>query len=193
MRKIKVNISLIGFVMVILISVLVGALILSSFLLVGSLKVSDKDYIGAVVGSIGNIIGGVIGGIVAYIVAAYQVNKTHELERSKGESNSYATLRLVKVELESNIRILEGIKDQYFSGKKDSLKYVSLDNWEKCSILIGKEVNDDTIRSVSSIYNKFRVIKSHSGTLDQQTYDQLLRDADNTIKEIEKELQKLSK
>lgn len=188
--KIKMQLNLLTIIIIVLLSIIVGVLLSISGLLVSSIQKAEKDYVGAIVGSLGNIIGGIIGGIVAYIVAAFQVQKTYELEKNKGLTNNYGILRLIKIELLSNFNILKTFKNDYLLESNDHLqKYLSLDTWIQCSTQIGHEVSDKTLTKLSSIYKKFKLIKEEK--IEGDLLERNIEDVEKTIELINEELKRL--
>ncbi|KWX79547.1 hypothetical protein AMQ84_06425 [Paenibacillus riograndensis] len=175
MKK-NIEITMRAIILIIIVSLIVGALIVLSVYMIANIKTSGKDYLSAIVGGVGGVIGSFIGAIVAYIVAAYQVQKTFELDKRKGQSGNYAVLRLVKVEIDTNHRLLSSSKSQYFAGRRDLLVgLLGRENWEKCSTLIGQEVEDTVVSQLSSVYRKMRLLESETG-MPEQTYDRLVSD-----------------
>ncbi|TQS00036.1 hypothetical protein [Paenibacillus ottowii] len=188
MKK-NLSVSLRALIITSLISLATGSLIVLSVFLIGSIRISGGDYIGAVVGGIGSIVGSFIGAVVAYIVAAYQVHKTFELDRLKGQSGNYAVIRLIKVEVDKNFRLLENSRDHYYLGKKDFIKYLSDSNWNKCSTLIGQEIKDEVIHTLSSVYSKILLLKNNDITLEGPLYDKLTTQLNECSQKLDSQLE----
>jgi len=190
--KTKLNISISVLLILLAASLILGVLISISGLLVTSIKAANKEYVGAIVGSLGNVIGGVIGVIGAVLIGTYQIKKTFELESTKGAASNSAVLRLLKTELDSNRKILTTFKQDYLSGKQGLyLDSVSLENWNRCSLYIGMEVNESTLQSINSVYNKLRLVKS-GAKFDEASFDKVLSDLTNALANISEDLKKLS-
>lgn len=190
--KTRIEVTFQFLLVLILLSLLLGSIITLSCLLTASIKAAEKDYISAIVGSLGNIIGGIIGAIVAYLVAAYQVKKTLEFERFKGNSGNFAYLRLIKVELVTNNKILLTFKSDYFQGKVSFLDQISNENWNKCSTNLGTEVNDATLSALNNTYRQLTLLKEQRGKFDSGLYDGLLSEVQKTLEKVEGDLKTLS-
>lgn len=188
--KNKIEIGLFGFLSLLFTALLTGFFISLACLLVLSIKASGKDYVGAIVGSLGNAIGGFISAIVAYIVANLQIKKSLESTRNKDINSNYAILRLVKVELERCVRLIRSSKDNYLSEKRDFINYISWESWDRCSVLFGREVSDQTIGQISSTYSKIKLLASGK-SFPSQLYDDLIVNIDDTIHCVDTEISKL--
>lgn len=174
--------------------ILTGVIFTYSVLLAIEFAKSGKDYISAVIGFAGNIIGGIAGGIVAYLVAAYQVRKTFELEGNRSVSASYSLLRLIKSELNNNKKIINGTKNDFSQGNNLSfLNSISLNNWLRCSDRLGVEVSEETIEKTQTCYTKIEAYKTASNNIPLSTSDELLRSIDVSLELINKDIQQMLK
>ncbi|GLI83472.1 hypothetical protein ANABIO32_11650 [Rossellomorea marisflavi] len=176
--KIKIELSLKALIALPILGLIVGVLILNSVWVLNDLNAKNISYAGDLVGAIGNLIGAIIGGIVAYIIAAYQVQKTFEIERSKKNQENNATLRLLKLELSKNEKLLKGMKDDYLNPRKTDemvfIDFISLEHWENCASKIGIEVSEETLSQFMSVYRKLRLVKIKELTLDEAQYNELI-------------------
>lgn len=184
----NIKLSMKSLLTIVIVALMTGVLITLSGLLATSIKAAEKDYITAIVGSLGNIIGGFIGAIVAYIVAAYQVQKTFDLEKIKGNSSKYAVLRLLKSELSSNLRLLENFRQDYHASKTDFVNHISIEIWDKCSIQIGPEVTDATLDKIMSVYGKVKLVKNQEKKLPADIYEQLIVDLKAALASIDRDI-----
>ncbi|MHB8124466.1 MAG: hypothetical protein ACYDEJ_02280 [Desulfitobacteriaceae bacterium] len=188
--KNKVEISLKSLLFLIFVCFATGVFITLSGLLAASIKAASKDYVGPIIGGLGNVIGGCISAIVAYIVAAFQVRRSLEMARGKNSDSNYSVLRLIKVELQTNLNLVSKYKQDYISGSYNFLDYVSTDNWEKCSSHLGREITDETVSLINSSYNQLRLLKSHLNMTDQ-TYNEIVTDITDVLNKIQSELSNL--
>ena len=99
-------------------------------------------------------------------------------------------LRLIKVELQTNLNLIIKHKQDYTTGSYNFLDYVSTDNWEKCSFRLGREISDETMALINSGYNKVRLFKSRQNISDQ-IYDKLVADITDVSSKIQTELSSL--
>ncbi|MCE4092798.1 hypothetical protein ABE112_27415 [Priestia aryabhattai] len=175
----------------VVISFITGSLIFMCGIILYKLNLEKLSYAGDLVGGIGGVVGGFIGGIVAYIVASFQIKKASELERQRSVSNNCAYLRLLKNEMDTNKKLLSRCKQSYFDNDKTFLKFLSIDIWDKCCTSIGLEIREETLNSLMSVYRKINLIKSEQ-EFDEQTYETLLQDIEDSLRSVETDLQTLS-
>jgi hypothetical protein len=155
----------------ILIAIVVSCILLS-IVIYGIITFAQegKDWIEPTISSVGNIAGGIIGGIVAFIVASFQVRKAFEAQDTLIKRTAFASLRLIKEEIEYNQLIIESVL-QAQHGQGELLESeIDVIQWNTTSLNLGTEVPDKYFYELCDLYRKILMLKKSSGNTPDITF-----------------------
>jgi hypothetical protein len=162
MKK-NISISYLSLLFLLLTTVITIILLINIPTIVSYISDEGDNKINAILGVMGNISGGLVGGIVAYIVAAYQVSKSHEQTDLLNLKQTYINLQLLLDELEYNDKVIKSSNShQELTVKAMHLqKQLSSEQWGRISPSFADALTSEDFKNVCILYRNIHFIKNN--------------------------------